>query len=123
MVGYYEYDPVIYPRKLWVYIGDRLSEVCDAFEDLVPDKSYVGLSYEETVRKYDEAVGILVVFGSKNDMTIDNITHEAEHAMDFFETALGIDHGGESSAYLLGWIAKCIDAAKNERGKFIKIGK
>lgn len=122
MIGYYEYDPVIYPRKLWVYTGDRLSEVCDTFEDLVPEKEYVGITYEETVRKQDNAVGILVAFDSISHMSIDNIAHEASHVMDFMESALGIDHGGESSAYLLGWVAKCIDMAKKGDGKYIKVG-
>lgn len=121
MIGYYEYDPVIYPRKLWVYIGDRLSEVCESFEDLVPDKDYIGLAYEETERKHDHVLGVLVAFNSKSSMTVGNIAHEAGHAMDFIESALGIDHNGENSAYLLGWIAECIEMAKNKKGKFINI--
>lgn len=123
MVGYYEYDPVIYPRKLWVYIGEKLSEVLNAFVDLVPEKEYIGLTYEEAERKCDNAIGILVAFDGKSSMTVDNIAHEACHAMDFLESALGIDHNGESSAYLLGWIAKCIESAKNGNGNFIKVSK
>lgn len=122
MIGYYEYDPVIYPRKLWVYTGDRLSEVCDFFENLVPEKEYIGLTYEETARKQDNEIGILVAFNSIIKMSIDNIAHEASHVVDFMEAALGIDHGGESSAYLLGWVTKCIDMAKSGEGKYIKIG-
>lgn len=122
MIGYWEYDPVIYPRKLWVYTGYRLSEVCDVFEDLVPEKDYMGITYEESVRKQDGEIGILVAFDTICHMSIENIAHEASHVVDVVETSLGIDHGGESTAYLLGWVAKCIDMAKNGTGKYIKIG-
>ena len=34
--GYYEYDPVIYPRKLWVHIGYDLKELAPkAFYNVV----------------------------------------------------------------------------------------
>ena len=39
-------------------------------------------------------------------------THEASHVCDAIEEAIGMEHGGESSAYLLGWIAGCINKAR-----------
>ena len=35
--------------------------------------------------------------------------HEASDACEAIEDAIGMEHGGEPSAYLIGWIASCIN--------------
>lgn len=110
--GYFEYEPVIYPRKLWVHIGYDLKELAPkAFYNVVigENKDYSGVEYGEVVRKSDDKYGILVSFPNRKYMTMDVCAHEASHVCDDLENALNIKHGDEPSAYLLGWIASCIN--------------
>lgn len=124
ILGYFEYDPVIYPRKLWVHIGYDLKELAPkAFYNVVIDenKDYRGVEYGEVVRKSDDKYGILVSFPKRKDMTMDICVHEASHVCDDLEKATGLEHGGESSAYLIGWIASCINNARLGIGDFVEI--
>lgn len=121
--GYYEYNPVIYPRKLWVHIGRNLDEVIDSCFDGCdhPDKDYGGVTYDSAVRKSDNMYGILVSFKCTKDMSMKYCCHEASHVCDAIENAIDTEHGGEASAYLLGWIASCINKARLGIGEFIEI--
>ena len=120
--GYYEYAPQIYPRKIWIHIGSNLKDIAQQFEEAeLPGDDYYGVCFEELSRKTDNMLGILITFRSKKDMTISNICHEVCHAVDFIEQAIDMEHGGEQSAYLAGWIAGCIECAKRSNGKFINI--
>ena len=121
--GYYEYDPVIYPKKLWVHIGKDLSEVIDFCFDKceAPDSDYGGLTYTDAVRKSDKKCGVLVSFQCSKDMSMDYCCHEASHACDAIEDAIGMKHGGEPSAYLIGWIASCINKARLGIGDFVEL--
>lgn len=124
ILGYFEYDPVIYPRKLWVHIGYDLKELAPkAFYNVVIDenKDYRGVEYGEVVRKSDDKYGILVSFPKRKDMTMDICVHEASHVCDDLEKATGLEHGGESSAYLIGWIASCINKARLGIGDFVEV--
>ena len=47
--------------------------------------------------------------------------HEATHACEHIEEEIGMEHGGEPSAYLIGWIASCINKARLGLGDFIEI--
>jgi hypothetical protein len=122
--GYYEYDPVIYPRKLWVHIGTDFKELAQKVFDGVEideEKEYRGAVYHEITRKSDDKYGILVTFPNTNEMTMSVCAHEASHVCDDIEEAIGMDHGGEASAYLLGWIAGCINKARLGIGDFVEI--
>ena len=85
----HEFDPVIYPRKLWVAVStDTLSD-------------------------------ILVRYESKNAITIANIAHESSHiAMNIFDyIGAKVDLANqETFSYLVGWIADCINQVRT--GKF-----
>ena len=123
-LGYFEYDPVIYPRKLWVHIGDDFKELAQkAFYNVVIDenKDYRGVEYGEVIRNSDDKYGILVSFQKRKDMTMEICAHEASHVCDDLEKATGLEHGGESSAYLIGWIASCINKARLGIGDFIEV--
>ena len=47
--------------------------------------------------------------------------HEASHACDAIEDDIGMEHGGEPSAYLIGWIASCINKARLGIGDFVEL--
>ena len=75
-VGYWEYDPVIYPRKLWVAIGQSVEDIkgwfvgSDGSEWEPERRNYDGLTLSEVERRDNGEIGELVVFGSKKDMTM-----------------------------------------------------
>ena len=121
--GYYEYSNGIYPRKLWVHIGRDLYELIDSCFDECepPDADYGGVTYDKAIRKQDKAYGVLVSFKCIKDMTMNVCCHEASHACDAIESAIDMKHGGESSAYLIGWIASCINKARLGIGDFVEI--
>ena len=121
--GYYEYKNGIYPRKLWVHIGKDLNELLDVEFDGcdASDQEYAGVTYGNIVKKRDGTYGILVSFKSIKDMAMSNCCHEASHVCDAIEDAIGMEHGGEASAYLIGWITSCINMARLGVGDFIEI--
>lgn len=99
----HEFDPVIYPRKLWVAVS---TDTFDAIVDCVRDK----------LRNLG---GILVRFESKNAITIANIAHESSHiAMNIFDyIGAKVDLANqETFSYLVGWVADCINQVRT--GKF-----
>lgn len=125
--GFYEYDPVIYPRKLWVHIGEDLQEVVElgfnsklVFGD---PRRYCGVTYRDVISKRDKKLGILVSFPKRKYMTMENICHESMHVVDNIELACGIKHGDEPSAYIMGWVASCINKARLGQGNFIEVSK
>ena len=123
-LGYFEYDPVIYPRKLWVHIGDDIGELASkAFCGIegYDVKKYYGVEYGNVARKSDDICGVLVSFPSRKNMTMEVCAHEASHVCDDLEKAVGLEHGGEASAYLIGWIVSCIGKARLGIGDFIEI--
>ena len=114
----YEFDPHIYPRKLWVSVGASTEEFQERFgkEDIKDfDESY----YAETMavqQKEPLLGGVLVRFQDLKVMTTENIAHEAVHAsieiFDYCDCRIDVDNQ-EPFAYLVGWIAKCCDEVKN----------
>lgn len=106
-----EYDPAIYPRKLWVSVGASTKELSEMFmgiEDV--DDTAIAVTYE-TCRKEDNYAGVLVRFRNRTDITPSVIAHEATHAaLNIYEyVGAEVDtKNQEPFAYLLGWIADCI---------------
>ena len=82
---------------------------------------YCGATYDAATRKDNDSYGVLVSFKCMKDMTMNICCHEASHACDAIEDAVGMDHGGEPSAYLIGWIASCINKARLGIGDFVEI--
>ena len=121
--GYYEYENGIYPRTLWVYIGRDLVKLIEScFNGCeATDADYGGVTYSNVTRKSDGKYGVLVSFPSVKDMTMEFCCHEASHVCDGIENTIGMEHGGEASAYLMGWIASCINKARLSVGDFIEI--
>lgn len=127
--GFWQYDPVIYPRKLWVAIGQSMDDLKNTFtpidgsEWILPNKDFDGVTFSEMARRDNNKYGELVLFNTKKDMTMNICAHEASHVCDAIEEAIGMGHGDEPSAYLLGWIASCINMARLGIGEFVTIKK
>lgn len=121
--GYYEYGNEIYPLRLWVHVGEDLEELIDSCFDgcEAPDRDYYGITYDEVFRKSDNRRGVLVSFHCRKDMSMNYCCHEASHVCDAIEDAIGMKHGDEPSAYLMGWIASCINKARLGIGDFVEL--
>ena len=126
--GYYEYDPGLYPRMLWVAIGLKPENLEGVFKDengkpLRFDFAQAdAVTYTEVQKCSDNKIGELVVFDNlATARLVGVVSHEASHVCDAIEEAIGMEHGGEASAYLIEWIASSISAARNNEGKFIDI--
>lgn len=112
----YQFDPQIYPRKLWVAVGVPTEELNEKFVDEIKDMDD---SYDaETLpiqQKEPLLGGVLVRFENLKSMRPDNIAHEATHAAleisDYVDARIQYDNQ-EPFAYLVGWVVKCIDEVK-----------
>lgn len=60
-------------------------------------------------------------FLSRFLMSMNYCCHEASHVCDAIEEYTDLEHGGEPSAYLMGWIASCINNARLGIGDFVEI--
>ncbi len=113
----YEFDPQIYPRKLWVTVGVPFDELKDEFEDLksIEEASYAQVDH---IRKLKPEIrgGILVRFEDLEALKrLGIITHETIHVATEIFDYIGAYHdpkNQEPFAYLCGWIAKCMEEVK-----------
>lgn len=126
--GYYEYDPGLYPRMLWVAIGLKPENLEGVFKDekgkpLRFDFAQAdAVTYAEVRKCSDNKIGELVVFDNlATARLVGVVSHEASHVCDAIEEAIGMEHGGEASAYLIEWIASCINNARLGIGDFVEI--
>lgn len=114
----HQFDPVIYPCLVWVAIGDGL--MLDRFPriDLIGDES-IGET-EQTWDAKSGREGVLIRFRSRSQMTAEATAHEAVHAAaEIFRFVGGeIDvKNQEPFAYLVGFIADCIDQVRRNKFK------
>ena len=123
------YDPVIYPRMLWVagqvegldkiFIFNKMEDTSE--ED---PNGYKSLLYESehgtgvlvtapVTKKSDRTKGALVIILDWDALQGGDEAHEAVHAADYIFDELGMytqsfANHNEQYAYLVGWIAGCI---------------
>ena len=125
--GYYEYDPQIYPYLLCVSIGMDEEDVNKCFEGTKGEYLQVdfdctrAMTFGIVRKKSDKNMCSFVNFRSKADMRMSVCCHEASHVCDDIEGYIGAKHGNEPSAYLIGWIASCINKARLGIGDFVEI--
>ena len=125
--GYYEYDPEIYPYLLCVSIGMDEEDVNKCFEGTKGESLEVdfdstrAMSFGSVRKKSDKKMCSFVNFRSKAEMRMSVCCHEASHVCDAIEDYIGAKHGNEASAYLIGWIASCINKARLGIGDFVEI--
>ena len=112
--GYYEYDPVIYPRMLCVAIGMNQEDANKCFEGRKGEVLKVDFSnsnaiiYDEVREKSNNKLCSFINFASKDSMRMGVCCHKASHVC-------------EPSAYLIGWIASCINKARLGIGDFVEL--
>jgi hypothetical protein len=120
-VKIHEFYPEIYPVRLWVVITKDIHSLIERFA-LYPSWKEISTTWEDNmlafvntvVDKTSQHIGCIVVFYDKKDMAIQHIAHESTHIARRIWDHLGEEATGtEADAYLVGWIAKCIDEVKN----------
>ena len=113
----YEFDPQIYPRKVWMTVGVPFEELKAEFEDLKPMEEGSDAQVDH-LRKLKPEVrgGLLVRFENLDTLKkFGNITHESIHVATEIFDYIGAFHDPKNQelfAYLCGWIAKCMDEVK-----------
>lgn len=110
-----EFDSQIYPVKLWIAIGRDDEFYSEQFEDVAEWPDTCDAIEQYLYNKQTDRTGVLIRFESKARMTTKVNAHEATHAaMDIFHAireSICYDCQ-EPFAYLVGWIADCIDKAR-----------
>lgn len=118
----HEFDPVVYPFKLWVIISSNLIEIENNFVtskkrkkiDLSSIKDYHDAFVVNKAVIHDNKYGFLVVFNSKKTCIDSTIVHETTHLLrHIWEYLSEYEIGNEANAYLSEWIFNSIIEAKN----------
>ena len=116
-VTIHEFDPVIYPYKIWVVIDKKPGSISEMFYEY--DGSEI-LSWDNTshldamamsvMKKDNSSYGAVVYFRSKKSMTYNIIAHECSHAAKMMFEHIGADvKPHEPFEYVVGWIAECCE--------------
>lgn len=128
MARIHKFDPVIYPRKLWVVLTDDSSVLKENFENIdgeSPD-GYEGFEDNRAItfrcsRKETSDYGVCVCFRRREFLNeIKTIAHESLHVataiMKDCNISMGYNIGqDESCAYLVGWAADCINRVRTNK--------
>ena len=122
----YEFDPVIYPTRLWVAVAPSFKEVDDTFYLLDDEGNVVADAYREYKRqntskgttfivanKENKWMGCFVVIWKRKYFGCGLCTHETMHVVDWIDEELDLGGhtfcDGEPRAYLGQWISECIE--------------
>lgn len=121
----YQFNPEIYPCRVWVGVTPSIEEINEMFYFLTEENTLVEFTERNFPNRFiiastylveDKKTGIVGSFISiyrKKQMDVKTIAHESSHVADYlcerFDIPCGISQYGEPRAYLVGWIADCID--------------
>lgn len=112
-----EFDPVIYPLKVWIAKNPSPTKLKELFIELtggtltfIFDKRTIASTYNRVVENVETGkYGILIILSS-NKLSVKAIAHEATHAVRYIWEGLSEEVTGiEADAYLAGWVAECIN--------------
>lgn len=125
----YEFNPAVYPFRLWVGINVQAQEIKDKFfawnigddtvSDIVDSDLYgntIAATTYPVCCKEDNWIGAFVHIRRKDRCSVGVIAHEASHVCDFLSDRLGLvgevdnlfSHG-EARAYFIEWVANRIN--------------
>lgn len=115
----YEFDPIIYPYKLWIRVGSNslfkdieeqfLDYEGNAIEGLKSDASKLQALTMPVMARNLSTYGVLICFRSKKELSnYELVAHECSHATKYLCAHTGIDlNVHEPSEYIIGWMAHC----------------
>ena len=120
----HEFDPVIYPYKLWVIIDKKPTDIADKFNEYSGkpidfiDRDAMGLEAftMPVARKENPNFGVIIFFRSKKGMSYELVAHESSHAAKFLFEHISADiKEHEPFEYVVGWIAGCCEKVKKNK--------
>lgn len=124
-VQIHQFDPVIYPVKLFVIKHPTEEVINNNFEEYNGSKISFSIgthnfaaTYNKIVVKKDiQKYGVLINL-YRNTLEVSKLAHEATHAARVIWDWLCEDStGAEADAYLVGWIVDCIDQVNKNKFK------
>lgn len=131
----FEFDPQIYPTRLWVCVKPTFEEIDEKFYFLSEDGEEVVDDAKKEFQRSPSAIatcypvcdmeslwkGILVVIWRRREVRSGVIAHESSHATDWLDDRLGLGghsfNDGEPRAYYAQWVANCIEDVLKGRTK------
>lgn len=121
-VVFHQFDPIIYPVKIWVVVTNNNKIINERFEShpdglpLLFDFENFNAGIFRVVNKEDGLKGVLIIFSNKKALTPKIIAHETAHATEEIWEYLNESRmGNEANAYLTGWIVDCIWQVKTNK--------
>lgn len=123
----HEFDPVIYPYKLWIVVDKQPEGIAGVFRerngaDIIFENYGIGGVVKaftmEVKRKKDGMLGVVILFRKNGDITFQDAAHEATHAAKYLFEHINADMTEhEPFEYVVGWIAKCCEKVKLNKTK------
>lgn len=127
MTTIHQFDPLIYPRKIWITYDATAKELNEMFPDGDGEgkrftdndfESSYAITYSVGVKEPESQGGFLLRFQDKESMTPWNIAHECIHAaagiFRYIGASVNVDDD-ETFAYLVSWMCKCCEKTKEEQ--------
>jgi len=117
----HQFNPVIYPYKLWVIISQGTTIIPDTFYDdhgkeivdFEPDTCKLEALAMPVKHKQSGHYGVVVLFRNRRNMDMGLVAHEASHAAKYlFDHINANPCPHEPFEYVVGWIAGCIERVK-----------
>ena len=116
----HQFDPVIYPRKVWVCLGAtrKVLEGRFDFDNELDDDMFINGAVTIMCKEVETGLGGFMVFSPKRVIGINWIAHESCHVADMLFDFIGESTKTEEChAYLVGWVAECIEKAMKYKKK------
>lgn len=128
----YEFDPLIYPTRVWVGVNVPYKDVSEKFYSILSDGSLDDFSEAVANQEMspiatcypvrDKESGWRGIFChiQRPKMTgVGVMAHEAEHIVCWICEMFGIQSAtfddSEPRAYLIQWVAECINEVRNKK--------
>jgi hypothetical protein len=123
-VQIHQFDPIIYPTKLWISISNDEKGLSERFVDFKTKnpldfsliENHAAITYLVQQKESPTYCGVFIVFTKREYCNMKNIAHESAHAARFIWNYLReFEPSDESDAYLVGWVADCIWKIKTNK--------
>lgn len=123
-MGFYEFNPEIYPYMVWIYVSGDPNNISAAFngydgkciEKIDADTAGLEAFAMPVVRKENPRFGVVIFFRSKESMSYELVAHESTHAGKYLFEHIGANiREHEPFEFLVGWIAGCCEKVKNNK--------
>jgi hypothetical protein len=120
----HEFDPVIYPYRLWIIVDKTPYDITKEFNEyngnriefIETDTKRLQAFTMSAYRKINPMYGVIIFFRSKQSMSYELVAHEASHAAKYLFDHIGAkiqEH--EPFEYVIGWIANCCEKVKKNK--------